>query len=37
MVFNDLEKSYDRVTREVIWLVLEKKEVFLEHIQLMEL
>ena len=34
MVFNDLEKSYVRVTREVMWLGLEKKGVPLEHIKL---
>ena len=36
MVFIDLEKAYDRVPREVIWWVLEKKRVTKRYIELVK-
>ena len=36
MVFNDLERAYNRVPREVMWLVLEKKGVPLTYIKLIK-
>jgi len=32
MVFVDLEKAYDRVTRDVLWKTLEKKGVRMTYI-----
>ena len=36
MVFIDLEKSYDRVPREVIWWILGKKGVTKRYIELVK-
>ena len=36
IVFIDLEKSYDKVPREVMWWVLEMKEVPLKYIELIK-
>ena len=36
MVFNDLERAYNRVPREVMWSVLEKKGVPLTYIKLIK-
>ena len=36
MVFIDLEKTYDRVPRKVIWQVLEKKGVTKRYIELVK-
>ena len=36
MIFIDLEKAYDRVPREVMWGVLEKKVVPLKNIKLIK-
>ena len=36
MIFIDLEKAYDRVPREVIWWVLEKKRVTKRYIELVK-
>ncbi|KAM1058137.1 hypothetical protein ACFX2A_032005 [Malus domestica] len=33
MVFIDLEKAYDRVPRDILWRILEKKEVRVAYIQ----
>ena len=33
MVFIDLEKVYDRVLRDILWRILEKKEVRVAYIQ----
>jgi len=35
-VFIDLKKAYDRVSREVLWECLEKKEVSMAHIQVIK-
>ena len=36
MIFIDLEKAYDRVLREIIWSVLEKKWVAKRYIELVK-
>ena len=33
MAFIEFEKTYDRVLREILWKVLEKKGVYIAHIQ----
>jgi len=36
MVFIDLEKAYDRVSREVLWECLEKKDVSMTYIRVIK-
>ena len=36
MVFIDLEKAYDRVPRDLLWKLLEKKEVQIEYIRVIQ-
>ena len=36
MIFIDLEKTYDRVPREVLWKVLEKKRFRIAHIRVVK-
>ena len=36
MIFINLEKVYDRVPREILWWILEKKEVTKRYIELIK-
>jgi hypothetical protein len=36
MVFNDLEKAYDRVTRNVMWWALQKHKISTKYITLIK-
>ncbi|PKA65711.1 integrator complex subunit 11 [Apostasia shenzhenica] len=36
LIFIDLEKAYDKVLREVLWRVLEKKEICTAYIQVIK-
>ena len=36
MIFIDLEKAYDREPRDLLWKVLEKKEVQVEYIRVIQ-